>query len=112
MSKERLFRRIEERADRMLRMGLLEEIERLLQMGFESFLTSQQAIGYKEFIPCVKGLKALEECSKEMIRNTKEQAKRQIRWFRKQGWIELNMERLSLEQAVEEVALHLRAPQG
>ncbi len=112
MSRERLFRRIEERAKGMLERGLLQEIENLLRMGFESFLTSQQAIGYKEFVPCVKGLRATEECLRDMIRNTKEQAKRQIRWFRKQGWIELNMEELSLESAVEKVLLHLGATQG
>ena len=38
--------------------------------------------------------KSLEERLEEMIKNTKEYAKRQIRWFRRQGWIEIPMERL------------------
>ena len=36
-----------------------------------------------------------------MIKNTKEYAKRQIRWFRRQGGIEIPMERLGKEGAVE-----------
>lgn len=108
---EALSKRIEERAYRMLEAGLLKEIEELLKKGFESFLTSPQAIGYKEFIPYFRGEKSLEECLEEMIKNTKEYAKRQIRWFRRQGWIEIPMERLGKEGAVEEILSHLRSTQ-
>ena len=55
---EALSKRIEERAYRMLEAGLLKEIEELLKKGFESFLTSPQAIGYKEFIPYFRGEKS------------------------------------------------------
>ncbi|WPM32455.1 tRNA (adenosine(37)-N6)-dimethylallyltransferase MiaA [Hydrogenobacter sp. T-2] len=100
---ESLSKRLEERAKRMLEMGLIDEIKKLMQMGFENFLTSPQAIGYKEFIPCIKGQKLLEECLSEMLKNTREYAKRQIRWFRKQGWHEVDMERLGTYSALEEV---------
>ncbi len=102
-SRESLFRRIENRLRDMVQKGLLEEIKKLLKMGYESFLTSTQAIGYKEFIPCAKGEKKLEDCLKEAIKNTKEQAKRQIRWFRKQGWYEINLDKKSFKEACEEV---------
>lgn len=98
---EKLSERIEERTKKMLQEGLIEEIKRLLSMGFESFLTSPQAIGYKEFIPCVRGEKPVEECLFHTIKNTKEYAKRQIRWFRKQGWHQIDMEKLGVEGAVE-----------
>ncbi len=104
---EELSKRIEERARRMLQRGLLEELEKLMQMGFENFLTSSQAIGYKEFVPCVKGQKHVEECLTEMAKNTKDYAKRQIRWFRKQGWHEIDMEKLGVEGAVEEIRMKL-----
>ncbi len=102
-SRENLFKRIEDRLKDMVKRGLLEEIRKLLQMGYESFLTSGQAIGYKEFVPCAKGEKPLEYCLKEAIRNTKEQAKRQIRWFRQQGWHELNLDGISIEEACERI---------
>ncbi|MFN7065008.1 MAG: tRNA (adenosine(37)-N6)-dimethylallyltransferase MiaA [Aquificaceae bacterium] len=105
---ESLTKRIEERAKKMLQGGLIEEIRELLQKGFEGFLTSPQAIGYKEFIPYLKSEKSLEKCLQEMIRNTKEYAKRQIRWFRRQGWTEIDVESLGINMAVEKVLSHLR----
>jgi len=102
-SLENLYKRIENRVYDMVKNGLLDEVKRLLNMGYENFLTSGQAIDYKEFIPCAKGEKPLEECIKEAIKNTKEQAKRQIRWFRKQGWHEIDLDKLSTEEACEEV---------
>ncbi|MCS7195770.1 MAG: tRNA dimethylallyltransferase, partial [Aquificaceae bacterium] len=59
-----------------------------------------QAIGYKEMLPCVKGERHTQECLTEMVRKTKEYAKRQIRWFRKQGWVQINVESLGIEGAV------------
>ncbi len=107
-SRESLSRRIERRVRGMIEEGLLEEVQRLLEMGFENFLTSSQAIGYKELIPCIRGKKRLEECVEETIRNTKSYAKRQIRWFRKQGWVEIDLDRLSLEEAVSVAIRYLR----
>lgn len=102
-SRESLFKRIEERLKDMVKNGLLEEIKKLLEMGYEKFLTSGQAIGYKEFVPCAKGEKPVEECLKEAVKNTKEQAKRQIRWFKKQGWHEINLDEVSLEEACRRI---------
>ncbi|AAC07124.1 tRNA (adenosine(37)-N6)-dimethylallyltransferase MiaA [Aquifex aeolicus] len=102
-SPESLYKRIENRVYDMVKDGLLEEVKKLLEMGYENFLTSGQAIDYKEFVPCAKGEKSLEECIKEAIKNTKKQAKRQIRWFRKQGWHEIDLDKLSIEEACEEV---------
>ncbi len=94
---ESLKRRIEERIRDMIKRGLLEEIKNLLNKGM-SFV-SLQAIGYKEFIPVVKGEIDLEEGIKKAVKNTCEQAKRQIRWFRKQGWYEINMDIMDSKEA-------------
>ena len=98
-----LYKRIEERIMDMVRRGLLDEVKKLLEMGYENFLTSGQAIDYKEFIPCAKGEKPLEECIREAVKNTKEQAKRQIRWFRKQNWEEIDLDLLTKEEAVRRI---------
>jgi len=102
--RDELYRRIEERLKKMLKNGLMDELDRLLKMGYERFLVSGQAIGYKEFVPCAKGRKRLEECLKEAVKNTKEQARRQIRWFRRQGWLELNLSELSVKEAAVKIA--------
>lgn len=109
---EALSRRIEERVYNMVEKGLLKEVEDLLKRGFERFLTSSQAIGYKEFIPYFKGERSFEECLEKMIKNTKEYAKRQIRWFRKQGWEEIEMESLGVKEAVKRIVLNLGSTQN
>ena len=94
-----LSKRIEKRVRKMVEEGLLEEVKRLLDKRFEEFLTSSQAIGYKELIPYFRGEKSLEQAVEDIVKNTKAYAKRQIRWFRKQGWREINLDKLSLEDA-------------
>ncbi|NPA32900.1 MAG: tRNA (adenosine(37)-N6)-dimethylallyltransferase MiaA [Aquificae bacterium] len=103
-SPESLYKRIEERIRDMVRDGLLEEVRRLLELGYENFLTSSQAIDYKEFVPCAKGEERLEKCIRRAIRNTKEQARRQMRWFRRQGWYEIDLDELSYEEASRRIA--------
>ncbi len=100
---EDLSRRIEERVLSMIEEGLVEEVRRLMGMGFENFLTSSQAIGYKELVPYLRGERSLEEAVGDIIRNTKDYARRQIRWFRKRGWHEIRLDRLTQEEACEEV---------
>jgi len=56
-----------------------------------------------KIVPCAKGEKPVEECLKEAIRNTKEQARRQIRWFRQRGWYEINLDRTTMEEACEKI---------
>ncbi len=108
---ENLSLRIEERVRRMVEEGLVEEVSGLLKEGLENFLTSSQAIGYKELIPYLRGERSLEESIEEIVRNTKEYAKRQIRWFRKQGWEEINLDELSIDSACGLILGKLRSPQ-
>ena len=98
---ESLSKRIVARVVRMLERGLVEEVRALYERGLEGFLTSSQAIGYKELVPYIKGKRSLEECLHEVIRNTKEYAKRQIRWFRRQGWTEIDLEKEEPERVLE-----------
>jgi tRNA dimethylallyltransferase len=81
----------------MFEMGLLKEAEELLKKGYENFLTSKQAIGYKELIPYFKGEIPLEKAKEEIIKNTKKFAKRQLRTFQskfsnKKNWYFVKMD--------------------
>ncbi len=96
-----LCERIERRVQKMVEEGLVEEVKNLMHIGLESFITSSQAIGYKEFIPYIKGQISLEQAMQETIKNTKDYAKRQIRWFRKQKWLEVDLDKLDYNQAVQ-----------
>ena len=54
-----LYRRIDRRVERMLEAGLLDEIRSLLESGIPETCTAMQAIGYKEFLPVLRGERAL-----------------------------------------------------
>lgn len=104
---EALSHRIEDRVRHMFSEGLAQEVRKLLEMGFESFITSAQAIGYKEVVPYVKGVISLEEAMQNVIKNTKAYAKRQIRWFKRQGWIVVDTEKLGIEGSVNSIVRSL-----
>ncbi|MBK3333029.1 tRNA (adenosine(37)-N6)-dimethylallyltransferase MiaA [Persephonella atlantica] len=80
--KEEIMERIEKRVETMFEKGLVEETKKLLEMGYEKAVTSKQAIGYKELIPYIKGETDLLSAKRQIIKNTKDFAKRQIRTFR------------------------------
>lgn len=75
--------RIVRRVDSMLELGWLEEVEGLLAMGFGHWLTSTQAIGYSEFGRHLDGRLSLEEAREATVRRTKNLARRQMAWFRR-----------------------------
>lgn len=81
--REILYERINKRADDQLEMGILNEIKTLLTEGYDPKLNSMQALGYKEYIPYIMGIKPLLECKEELKQNTRNFAKRQLTWFRR-----------------------------
>lgn len=80
-SREELYRRIDGRVDKMLEMGLLEEAREFFT--HDDYITSSQAIGYKELKPFIYGEKPLEECVLRLKQATRNYAKRQLTWFNK-----------------------------
>lgn len=78
--RQRLYDRIDRRAEVMLDNGLLEEARRVLATGEAA--TAVQAIGYKEFAPYLAGEISLEEALEGLKRTTRRYAKRQLTWFR------------------------------
>lgn len=81
--REILYRRIEERVDQMVQRGLLEEVKTLYCSGKLTGPLSK-AIGIKEIIPCLKGNKKFEDAVEEIKRHTRNLAKRQLTWFKKE----------------------------
>ena len=87
--RERLYERINERVDIMMRQGLLEEAKMLYQKGLCG--TSGQAIGYKELSAYFAGSCTLEEAVALLKMETRRYAKRQLTWFGRDSrifWIE------------------------
>lgn len=91
LSREELYKRIEERVFAMIDDGLIDEIKTLLDGGIDFNNQSMQAIGYKEFRPYFEEESSLDDCINEVIKNTKHFAKRQYTWFKNQmpiNWYE------------------------
>ena len=90
MDRERLYDRINLRVDIMLDNGLIDEVKKLKEMGYSAELVSQQGIGYKEIRDYVDGNTTYEEAVEILKKNTRNFAKRQLTWFRRESdvtWI-------------------------
>lgn len=78
---EQLKERINRRVDAMIEKGLLDEAR--ICFAQEDRPTAAQAIGIKELYPYLRGEKTLSECVEELKLRTRQYAKRQLTWFRR-----------------------------
>lgn len=93
MNREELYQRINLRVDKMLEAGLIEEVMMLLSKGFDKNLIGLQAIGYKEIIKYLDKQTSLNEAIELIKKNSRNFAKRQLTWFRRDPnihWIEID----------------------
>lgn len=91
-TRETLYQRIDSRVDQMLTDGLLEETRRLWTQGALTG-TAAQAIGYKELLGYLEGLQPLEECVALLKQRSRNYAKRQLTWLKRDDnihWIYYN----------------------
>lgn len=91
-SRETLYHRIDARVDSMLAGGLLDEARALHDAG-KLTGTAGQAIGYKELSDFLEGRDSLENCVEVLKRRTRNYAKRQLTWLKRDDrihWIYYN----------------------
>ena len=121
MEREKLYERINKRADIMLDEGIIEEtkivIKKIADRQNKSIydildnyneITSLQAIGYREVIAYLKGEYTKKEMLEKIKQNTRRYAKRQITWFKKNQKIVLdrNLDDNILLKIIEENILY------
>jgi tRNA dimethylallyltransferase len=83
LPRPRLYRRIDERVDRMLAGGLLEETRRLVaQYGWE--VPALSGLGYAQLAAHLRGQMALDEALAAIKRETRRFVRQQANWFKKQ----------------------------
>ena len=80
LPREILYRRIDERMDRMVANGLFEEAAGLFE---QRELNALQTLGYSEIFGFLEGKYDREETLRLLKRNSRRYAKRQLTWFRK-----------------------------
>ena len=85
IDRETIYNNINKRVDLMFDKGLLEEVKSLINMNVDINSTSMQAIGYKECYDYIAGNSMTFEELKELIKKrTRNFAKRQLTWFRRE----------------------------
>ncbi len=85
-----LYERTDRRVDKMMEMGMVDEVRRV----YERYRTKTafNAIGYKEMIPYIEGKCTLDEAIDRIKQGTRNYAKRQLTWFRRDArisWVDV-----------------------
>ena len=85
IDRDMLYNNINKRVDLMFDKGLLEEVKSLINMNVDINGTSMQAIGYKEcYDYIVNNSMSFEELKELIKKRTRNFAKRQLTWFRRE----------------------------
>jgi tRNA dimethylallyltransferase len=90
MERDKLYKKIDDRVEQMFKQGLVKEAKRLLKLKLSK--TARFAIGLRELKGYFDGNYDLEEAKRLIKRNSRQYAKRQLTWFRKDKrikWVEV-----------------------
>ena len=92
--REKLYKRINDRVDIMIKNGLVDEVKKLKELGLNENSQSMQAIGYKEILKYLNNEISLDEAIEKIKQGTRNYAKRQITWFKHMNgkWIDVDNE--------------------
>ncbi|MBU1132372.1 tRNA (adenosine(37)-N6)-dimethylallyltransferase MiaA [Patescibacteria group bacterium] len=99
--REKLYEKINQRVDRMIESGLIEEVKKLMAGGYSCDLPSMTGIGYWQVCDYLNGKYSLEQAIELIKRDTRRYAKRQMTWFRRDERIHW----VKNEEQAEEIAL-------
>ena len=80
--RDKLIERINKRVDLMIEQGLLDEVKSVYP---KRHLNSLNTVGYKELFDYLDGKCTLEQAVEQIKINTRQYAKRQMTWLRKNG---------------------------
>lgn len=106
-NREKLYERINNRVDDMIKSGLIDEVKTLYDQNIRS--QSIKAIGYKELYQYFDGDISLDESIRLIKRNSRRYAKRQLTWFRNKmnvEWFESHIE--NFNQTIDEVMKQIK----
>ncbi|WP_068470170.1 tRNA (adenosine(37)-N6)-dimethylallyltransferase MiaA [Candidatus Protochlamydia phocaeensis] len=95
--KDKLYERIDQRCDKMLQDGFINEVRSLEQQGLRQNSSASQAIGYRQaldFLQTNQTPADYEKFVQSFKQATRHYAKRQFTWFRKEPlfrWLDVDM---------------------
>jgi tRNA dimethylallyltransferase len=82
--RDELYRRLDDRCRRMFESGLMEEVQRIRDRGFPLEAKPFESHGYRQAVQMLRGELNAKEALFYAQRNTRNYAKRQMTWFRKE----------------------------
>lgn len=100
--REELYRRIDSRVDKMIELGLVDEVKGLIGKGYKSDLPAMSGIGYRQIGQYLKGEFTLEAAVEKIKFETHRVARHQYAWFR------LNDERIQWVDVGEEAETEVK----
>lgn len=80
--RETLYRRIDERVERMMEAGLLQEVHELAEEGFGRKLPAMSGLGYRQLWAYLRGEMTLEEAVERIKYETHRFVRQQYNWFK------------------------------
>jgi tRNA dimethylallyltransferase len=83
MARDQLYRRIDDRVERMLAAGLVKEVSSLVQDGYSYDLPAMSGLGYRQIGMYLRGKVSLDEAVALIKRHTRRFVRQQANWFRK-----------------------------
>jgi len=106
--RDKLIERINKRVDMMMEQGLLEEVKSVYP---KRHLNSLNTVGYKELFDYLDGKCGLEQAVEQIKINTRQYAKRQMTWLRKNNdykWFTIN----EIDMIIDTILELLSVPGG
>ena len=82
--RDALYERLDRRAAAMFENGLVEEVRHILDLGYAAEVKPFESHGYKQALQSIRGELNLREAIFYAQRNTRQYAKRQLTWFRRE----------------------------
>ncbi len=106
MNRKKLYTKINQRVDRMIDEGLIEETRALIDKYGDEKINAIQALGYRQAIKYIRGYITKDEAIQMIKKETRNFAKRQLSWFKNQMpvnlWMNLD-EFKNIEESVDNI---------
>ena len=100
--RQKMYKTIDARVDKMMEQGLVKEVETLHKLGIPDDAQCMQAIGYKEILEYLNNEISLDEAVDKIKQSSRNYAKRQLTWFRHMDceWVDVDKD---LSKVVEQL---------
>lgn len=101
-AREELNQRISESVDQMLANGWVDEVRGFLEKGIPPNAPAMSSIGYRELSASIEGRYPIKEAAEKIKKATRQYAKRQMTWFKRDKrihWIQNESEAEALIKA-------------